>query len=66
MKEGPLHPYPALSPSEARAYAEKEATLLSGFTVDEEHAILLCERDIEYRHVSYERSKNNGKVRFVR
>lgn len=50
-KQSPLHPRPALSPSGSLHYAARASNLLPGFTVDEEHAVPLCERDIEYRQI---------------
>lgn len=51
--KSPLHPRPALSPSGALKYAARASNLLPGFTVEEEHAVPLCERDIENRRVPF-------------
>jgi hypothetical protein len=50
-RNSPLHPRPALSPVGALRYAARSSNLLSGFTVEDTHAVALCERDIEYRYI---------------
>lgn len=53
-----LHPLPALKPSQAKEYAASTANLLGGFIVEDDHAIVLCEMDVEYRRMpSPERMK---------
>jgi hypothetical protein len=51
--------FPLLSPSEAQNYACQQATLLRGFSVEEDHAILLCEEGIEFRRKDAKKQKQD-------